>query len=390
MNTCIKYLLICLSVISMIVGCPSNVVKEDSGEGAPEPQKPLCDADSLQIDFTALIENLRREAEPASPGLSVALVYPKGVDYEVVEVAAGLSSLENPTFLISKDVFQMGAITEAFIAAGILLLQEQGKVLLEGTISQYLDEVAYASLGNVGGLTLRNLALKETDLVGYYDVGMPVDPTPSDRIAFFRTALENIEESAEQIRLDYVILGMIIEQVTQLTSWRSLGSWLLDNVGLATMGKTGFPTSDQYTVVNGYQATAGELDQILHHIDKPGSYYWADRNLVTNVTELAEWYYWLNSGEDILKESSRNEMFTFKDSIGLGSRSYDLETKMPGELYGMHGTLPGYLGMVGYWPEAQVSMAVALNQTGVLQVQEVFEKAIELFLDNSDCRQLPY
>ena len=67
-----------------------------------------------------------------------------------------------------------------------------------------------------------------------------------------------------------------------------------------------------------------------------------------------------------------------------------METKIPGELYGMHGTLPGYLGMVGFWPEAQISMAIALNQTGVLQVQEVFEKTIELFLDNSDCRQLSY
>ena len=305
----------------------------------------------------------------------MALVYPKGVDVEVVEVAAGLSSLENPAFLISKDVFQMGAISEAFVAAGLLKLQEDSKLVLDGVLSSYLPESEYAALGNVEDFTLRQLALKESDLVGYYDTNMPLDPTPADRVNFFRTSIENVARrcGGDSFRLRVVGHGYM-KCWAELESWRSLGTWLIEHVGLASMSKTGFPTSNQYTVVNGYEATPGQIDQVMRHIDKPGSYYWADRNLVTNVTELAEWYYWLNKGEDILKAASRNEMMTFKDSIGLGSRAYDLPTEIPGELYGMHGTLPGYLSMVGYWPQADVALAIALNQTGVLQVQDVFQK----------------
>ena len=84
----------------MVAGCSSTEIKEESDATPAPEQKPLCDAETLRVDFTALIETLRREAEPASPGLAVALVYPKGVNYEIIEVAAGLSSLENPTFLI--------------------------------------------------------------------------------------------------------------------------------------------------------------------------------------------------------------------------------------------------------------------------------------------------
>ena len=360
--------------LTSLLGCPTTDVTEKIATPQSEAVKPLCDKEALQDSFKGFIETLRREGDPASPGLAVALVYPKGVDVEVVEVAAGLSSLENPAFLISKDVFQMGAISEAFVAAGLLKLQEDSKLVLDGVLSSYLPESEYAALGNVGGLTLRQLALKESDLVGYYDTNMPLDPTPADRVNFFRTSIENVAPDVEVTRLDYVLLGMVIERVAELESWRSLGTWLIEHVGLASMSKTGFPTSNQYTVVNGYEATPGQIDQVMRHIDKPGSYYWADRNLVTNVTELAEWYYWLNKGEDILKAASRNEMMTFKDSIGLGSRAYDLPTEIPGELYGIHGTLPGYLSMVGYWPQADVALAIALNQTGVLQVQDVFQK----------------
>ena len=173
-------------------------------------------------------------------------------------MAAGLSSLENPAFLISKDVFQMGAISEAFVAAGLLKLQEDSKLVLDGVLSSYLPESEYAALGNVGGLTLRQLALKESDLVGYYDTNMPLDPTPADRVNFFRTSIENVAPDVEVTRLDYVLLGMVIERVAELESWRSLGTWLIEHVGLASMSKTGFPTSNQYTVVNGYEATPGK------------------------------------------------------------------------------------------------------------------------------------
>ena len=71
------------------------------------------------------------------PGLSVAVVH----DGKVVKTAAyGLANLELNVPVKPKTVFQIQSITKTFTSTAILLLAQEGKLSLDDSISQHLDE----------------------------------------------------------------------------------------------------------------------------------------------------------------------------------------------------------------------------------------------------------
>ncbi|MBL90853.1 MAG: hypothetical protein CMH56_03465 [Myxococcales bacterium] len=379
-------------LLGTLLGCPPG---DGDGDGELPPEepavKPLCKNVDLTGPFTATVENVRLNVDPAAPGIAVALVYPYQNIYRSVKAGSGLSDLSDPTFLIAEDTFQMGEITETFISAGLLVLRAEGDLELNQPLSDFLSEDIYGPLGDVGNVTLVQLARHESGLRGSYEEGLGEDITPQDKIDAFVP-----DDSSGQVgersycAMNYVLLGLVIETVAQLNSWRSLGAWLNTHVGLDSMSKTAFPTSESYNVIKGYEATPGVQDQVEHYLDHAGAYYWGDRNLVSNVEEVAEWFHVLNTTQDVLRDPERSEMLSFTDDYGMGTQLFSNPTEIPGELLGQKGSLPGYMAMVGHWPEAGITVAMAVNQSGAVSMETLFADVMNEFLEVTDCREVPY
>ena len=127
-----------------------------------------------------------------------------------------------------------------------------------------------------------------------------------------------------------------------------------------------------------------------HYLDHAGAYYWGDRNLVSNVEEVAEWFHVLNTTQDVLRDAERSDMLSFTDDYGMGTQSFSNLTEIPGELLGQKGSLPGYMAMVGHWPEAGITVAMAVNQSGAVSMETLFADVMNEFLEVTDCREVPY
>ena len=182
---CLRLLVLPL-LLGTLLGCPPG---DGDGDGDLPPEepavKPLCKNVDLTGPFTATVENVRLNVDPAAPGIAVALVYPYQNIYRSVTAGSGLSDLSDPTFLIAEDTFQMGEITETFISAGLLVLRAEGDLELDQPLSDFLSEDIYGSLGDVGNVTLAQLARHESGLRGSYEEGLGEDITPQDKIDAF-------------------------------------------------------------------------------------------------------------------------------------------------------------------------------------------------------------
>ena len=70
------------------------------------------------------------------PGLSLAVVQ----DGKIVKAAAyGLSDRERRTAAAPETVYKIGSVSKQFIATGIMLLVQDGRLAVEDRISRYLD-----------------------------------------------------------------------------------------------------------------------------------------------------------------------------------------------------------------------------------------------------------
>lgn len=90
--------------------------------------------------FEATLDSLLKKYDPGpeKPGFVVCILEKGAIVYER---QFGLANLEQKKPMRAETVFNLGSITKQFIATGILLLEEQGKLKRSDPIQKYLPEL---------------------------------------------------------------------------------------------------------------------------------------------------------------------------------------------------------------------------------------------------------
>jgi len=147
------------------------------------------------------------------PGLSLAVLK----DGKPVKVKGyGVSNLELGTPATPDSVYMIGSVSKQFIAAGIVLLNKEGKVGLEDSIAKYLPDAPEAwqpitvrhALTHTSGLTTKALIpgfdpvkpQSDADLIKAA-YALPLDSKPGDKHAYSN--------------LGYYVLAEIIHRAAQ-------------------------------------------------------------------------------------------------------------------------------------------------------------------------------
>ncbi len=131
------------------------------------------------------------EAYPADgPGAAVIVVRNNEV---LFRSASGMADMELGVQLSPDNVFRIGSITKQFTAAGILLLEEQGKLSVSDNINKYLPD--YPTQGHT--IKIENLLshtsgiFNYTNIPGYFDgVEIRKDVTTDELIERFSSWFE--------------------------------------------------------------------------------------------------------------------------------------------------------------------------------------------------------
>ena len=104
------------------------------------------------------------ESYPADgPGASVIVVKDNQV---LFRSASGMADMELGIPLTPENVFRLGSITKQFTAAGILLLEEQGKLKVGDNINKYLPD--YPTHGHT--IKIENLLSHTSGIFNYTNI----------------------------------------------------------------------------------------------------------------------------------------------------------------------------------------------------------------------------
>ena len=244
-------------------------------------------------------EFIRAQMESQNiPGLSLAVL----VDGEIVKAAGyGVADIEGGTPATPETVYKIASVSKQFIASGVMLLVQDGRLALDDPIARYLEGTPEAW----SGITIRHLL---THTAGLIREGPGFDPSSvrSDaeviRSAHGRPLLFAPGEGAEYSNLGYFALAEIIRVASGRPWPEFLEARIFAPLGMRSTHptNTGEPIAGRAT---GYT----DNDRLI-----PGEEWPALRPsgaFLSTVLDLAKWDAALHA-DDILADSTRRAMWT--------------------------------------------------------------------------------
>lgn len=232
----------------------------------------------------------------------------------------GYASIEFQVSNTPVTKLRLGSITKQFTAVAILQLVENGKIDLEGTITDYLPD--YPAEPHGGKVTVHQLLTHTSGIPSYTGIDEIMSArgawtgSPRDFTHHFEKLELEFEPGSEYKynNSGYHLLGLIIEAVSGMSYEEYLRKNILDLLGMNNTGVEQY----QEVVMNladGYESI-GENPVADGNINMDIPY--AAGSMYSTVEDLHTWHQALTDRK-LLSEDSYEKMFTpYQNNYGYG------------------------------------------------------------------------
>ena len=286
------------------------------------------------------------------PAALAAVTDSKG---ESAGVAVGKGNVETGQAPPMDGEVRIGSNTKTFVAVVVMQLVQEGKVGLDEPIETYLPGLIKGEGIDGSKITVRQLLQHTSGLPEYTDttpgsgdifqikdhyipprdlldtaLGKPAAFEPGTQWAYTNT--------------NYVVLGMLVERVSQRPVGEQIDERIVKKLGLS---HTYFPAQGEEKIrgthPQGYHLSAGGKLEDITEMDP--AWAWAAGAMVSTPSELNTFFQAVFDGR-LLSQSSIEEMKKGVD-MGSGGRVYGLglvgtPLSCGGTSWGHGGTIPGY------------------------------------------------
>lgn len=347
-------------------------------EQLAQPAQAGTSVGEIQARAQAALDEWRSSVN--APGASLGIVLRNGQSFGF---ASGVSDRARATPMRETDLLMTGSAGKTFFAALALQLIEAGRLDLEAPASRYLGgRPWFARLPNARDITVRMLMTHTSGLVRYetnpkFTALLRDQPdkawTGDERVAFLLDAQPPFAagQGWDYSDTNYIVLGMILEQITGTAAYDEIRTRFLAPLRLAQVQPT---TSRRVPgLVAGYAGPRDPLglpDEVMaggQFVINP-QFEWAGGGFATSARDLARWGHALYTATAI-SPAMRDLMIGAGVPARLGPETkYGLgviirPTTPAGPAWGHSGFFPGYLTELLHLPDAGVTLAIQINSS---------------------------
>lgn len=313
----------------------------------------------LEADISGLLSDLYPDD---GPGVS-ALLY-KG-DEVLYSGGQGLANIEHNIAIGSETVFRIGSITKQFTSAGIMLLNEEGKLEIDDPITKFFPD--YPMNGHI--ITVRHLLTHTSGIKSYTSMEnfMDVvkdDMTVEEMIDHFKNEPMDFAPGEKYLynNSGYFMLGAIIEHLSGQTYEDFIEGRIFTPLGMEASYYGNFNKIIPNRATGYGMDDTGLINSNYMSMSLP----YAAGSLISTVGDLMKWNRALFSGA-VVAEASLVQMitpFTLNDGeisnygFGLGIRTFKGQPMITHS-----GGIPGFITNGAYLPESDMYVTV-LGNTG--------------------------
>lgn len=250
--------------------------------------------------------------------------------------------------------YRIGSITKMFTTAMIFQLVEEGKLKLSTTLATY-----FPSVPNADKITISNLLNHRSGIHNFtddpeYTTWMTQPKTQAEMITIISKNKADFQpnEKAVYSNSNFVLLGYILEKVTNQTYSKNLNDRIVSKIGLLNTGyggKTNLNNNECFSY--SYMGSWNEEPETDMSI--PGG----AGAIISTPTDLTKFIEALFSGK-LVSQSSLDQMKTITENYGMGMFQIPFNNK---RAYGHNGGIDGFGSNLAYFPDDTLAIAYCTN-----------------------------
>ena len=320
-----------------------------------------------KIQFENTIEKL----EPLVLGVQVSV---RSKDGNVWTGGQGFIDVNNQISTTSCSQYLVGSVSKMFTSVLIMQLQEEELLSINDSIKNILEPELINNIENADKVTIKNLLMHTSGIKDYLGVAYQIDRlntpklllTPREKLKYIYNKSPNFEpnEIYDYSNTNYVLLGLIIEEITGVSLNKGVELYISDSISLENtfQGISSNPIPSgiarAYLEVNDEQFK-DVMDFALSDAAT------GDGGIISNSQDLL---YFIEKVVDntLVSSTSYNLMLDNKVEIKEG-KWYGLGLEQEYKDYGFRiahtGGTEGYTSFLMNYPESNVTIAVCLNSS---------------------------
>jgi CubicO group peptidase (beta-lactamase class C family) len=305
----------------------------------------------------ARIDDLMRDYAGTNPGASV-LVLKDGQPR--IRASYGMADLEAKVAVAPETNFRLASVSKQFTAAGILLLNEQGKLHLDDRLAQWLPSLPPATRN----VTLRHLLTHTSGLIDYEDVMPPSQTTQlTDRDVLRLLEAQDSTYFApgtayRYSNSGYVLLGLVIEKASGQTFSDFLRQRIFEPLG---MRNTVAHVESRTVVSHRAYGYSFENGRWLRTDQSPTSATLGDGGIYSSIDDLARWDAALYDNR-LLSKESLVAAFTPATPTDDPDVAYGFGWRITGETLWHSGESIGFRNVIVRHPQRRLTVVVLTNR----------------------------
>lgn len=219
----------------------------------------------------------------------------------------GMADYKNKISNTPQTIFKIGSLTKQFTAMAIMILEEQGKLSTEDTLSKYIPDYP-----NGDKIKLHNLLIHSSGIPEHTTFENINSAThhfsPTDIIALFKDKPLSFQPGSkfEYSNSDYILLGYIIEKVSGMKYEDFIKKKIFDPLHMENSGYDlnevlkGKAIGYSQTIPIGYETEAPYFDM---------SFSYSAGALYSTLDDLQKWDRALYT-EKLVKKATLEKIFT--------------------------------------------------------------------------------
>lgn len=318
----------------------------------------------------------------AAPGIQASVIFPDGRQWTGV---AGVADLATGRPLTPDTPFAIASVSKTFLAADVLLLVDAGLLSLDDAPARLLPTTLMAGAPIDPLITVRML-LDHTSGLGDYltskslDEAVRADPlavwTPAQSLAHVGPTAGKPGQGYHYANTNYVLLGLIVEQVTGRTVAAELRARFFEPLALSSASYQGaeppaaqLPTSYRYSSIRLEAKPQDVTDGTdVRPFTAIATATGAAGSLAMSARDLAHWARALYGGLVLppellalmIADAALTQTLKPAYPYGLGVQVFTIDGRTT---YGHSGRLVGARSIVRWFPDAGVAIAIVTNQS---------------------------
>lgn len=259
-------------------------------------------AQQLEGKIDSLLLNLFKDKDGPGGAFMIAKA-----GKPIYQKAFGKANLELKVEMSTNNVFQLGSITKQFTAIAILMLEENGKLSTNDTISKYIPDFPNGNNITINHLLTHTSGIKDFTKMKSINQIAQKDLSPKELTDFFKNEPVDFQpgEKFEYNNSGYAVLGYIIELVSKQTYSDYIQKYIFDKAGM----KNSRYANDVAIIPNRAYGYQKKSEQYVNKTKVSFSVPYASGSLMSTLEDMLKWQNTLNQNL-LLKSNTIKKAFT--------------------------------------------------------------------------------